>query len=99
MMKLFLLPACCLMLSALSEMALAQASSIRRAEYYQGLSPNTPQCPAIRYLFRDVSASEPVGYVWFSHASGMSKATGTIDRRSGQFHLTLHWAAMVQLVK
>jgi hypothetical protein len=87
-MKAFLLPVCCLTLAALSELVLAQPSGVRRAVYYQGLASNTPQCPAIRYLFRELS-SEPVGYVWFSDASGMSKATGTLDLQSGQFHLTL----------
>jgi hypothetical protein len=56
--------------------------------YYQGTSRNTPRCPAIRYLFRALSAT-PVGYVWFADASGMSKATGTLDLQSGVFHLTL----------
>jgi hypothetical protein len=88
-MKLFLIAVCCLALAAVSEMVLAQAGGVRRAVFYQGLAANTPQCPAIRYLFRDVSSSEPVGYVWFSDASGMSKATGTMDLQSGQFHLTL----------
>ena len=88
-MKFFLLAACCLALAALSEMALGQGGDVRRPAYYQGLASNTPQCPAIRYLFRDIYRSEPVGYVWFSDASGMSKATGTMDLQSGQFHLTL----------
>jgi hypothetical protein len=57
-------------------------------EYYQGIASNTPRCPAIRYLIGGVS-SNPVGYVWFADASGMSKATGTMDLVSGQFHLTL----------
>jgi hypothetical protein len=86
-----LFPVCCLTLAVMSGVALAQDSAtvnIRKAVYYQGTSPNTPQCPAIRYLFREVAA-EPVGYVWFADASGMSKATGTMDLASGQFHLTL----------
>ena len=87
-MKFFLLAACCLALAALSEMALGQGGDVRRPAYYQGLATNTPRCPAIRYLFREIS-SEPVGYVWFTDASGMSKATGTMDLQSGQFHLTL----------
>lgn len=88
-MKVFMLLVCCLMIAALSEVALAQAGGVRRAIYYQGIVSNTPQCPAIRYLFRNASSSEPVGYVWFSDARGMSKATGTMDLASGQFHLTL----------
>jgi hypothetical protein len=67
--------------------ALAQGGG-KKAEYYLGIATNTPQCPAIRYLFRGIEA-EPVGYVWFADASGMSKATGTLDLSSGQFHLTL----------
>jgi hypothetical protein len=70
-----------------SGVALAQVS-VKKAEYYIGGAPNTPQCPAIRYLFRGISA-EPVGYVWFADASGMSKATGTMDMVSGRFHLIL----------
>ena len=88
-MKLFLLAVCCPALAAVGEMALAQAGGVRKAVYYQGLASNTPQCPAIRYLIRDPSSPQPVGYVWFSDASGMSKATGTMDLQSGQFHLTL----------
>ena len=61
---------------------------MRRGEYYVGIATNTPQCPAIRYLFRGVEEN-PVGYVWFADASGMSKATGTMDLVSGRFHLTL----------
>ena len=30
-----------------------------------------------------------MGYVWFADASGMSKATGTLDPLSGRFHLIL----------
>ena len=72
-----------------SGMALAQTKAyVQSAEYYVGIASNTPQCPAIRYLFRGVSAN-PIGYVWFADASGMSKATGTMDLVSGRFHLTL----------
>jgi hypothetical protein len=88
-MKIFLLLVCCMTLAALSEVALAQAGGVRRAVYYQGVASNTPQCPAIRYLIRDPSSPEPVGYVWFADASGVSKATGTMDLQSGRFHLTL----------
>jgi hypothetical protein len=88
-MKFFPIAVCCLSLAAVTELALAQAGGVRKAVFCQGLAANTPQCPAIRYLFRDVSSSKPVGYVWFSDASGMSKATGTMDLQSGQFHLTL----------
>ena len=87
-MKAFLLPVCCLTLAASNNMALAQISGFQSA-LYQGIASNTPRCPAIRYLFRDVSTSKPVGYVWFSDASGISKATGTMDLDSGHFHLTL----------
>ena len=75
-------------LIAISGVALAQSPVVRKAVLYQGTSTNTPQCPAIRYLFRGV-ADSPVGYVWFADASGMSKATGTMDLASGAFHLTL----------
>ena len=86
-MKCFL-PVCCLAFATASVVALAQGDLTKKAEYYVGIAPNTRQCPAIRYLFRNISA-EPVGYVWFTDASGMSKATGTMDLASGQFHLTL----------
>jgi hypothetical protein len=76
-----------LCLATASETALPQ-SNVQRAEYVQGIATNTPRCPAIRYLFRGVAAN-PVGYVWFADASGMSKATGTMDLASGRFHLTL----------
>lgn len=79
----------CLSLAAASGTILAQTpTGVRRTEYYAGAASNTPQCPAIRYLFRGIEAN-PVGYVWFADASGMSKATGTMDLASGRFHLTL----------
>ena len=78
-----------LALAAAIGTALAQTNAnVRRGEYYVGIATNTPQCPAIRYLFRGVEAN-PIGYVWFADASGMSKATGTMDLVSGRFHLTL----------
>jgi hypothetical protein len=77
----------CLLIAA-TGLAQEGGKGVRKAEYYQGISRNTPRCPAIRYLFRGISA-EPVGYVWFTDASGMSKATGTMDLASGRFHLTL----------
>jgi hypothetical protein len=77
---------CCLL--TVGGVALAQNPNVRRADYYVGIATNTPQCPAIRYLFRGVEEN-PVGYVWFADASGMSKATGTMNLASGRFHLTL----------
>ena len=77
-----------LSLGAASATALAQNPYVRRGEYYVGIASNTPQCPAIRYLFRGVEEN-PIGYVWFADASGMSKATGTMNLASGRFHLTL----------
>ena len=78
-----------LALAVASGTALAQTKlNVRRGEYYVGIASNTPQCPAIRYLFRGVEEN-PIGYVWFADASGMSKATGTMDLVSGRFHLTL----------
>ncbi len=59
------------------------------AAYWAGRTPNpTKTCPGISYMFRGMSAT-PVGYVWFTDASGMSKATGTRDLQTGAFHLTL----------
>jgi hypothetical protein len=72
---------------AVGGVALAQLP-VQTAEYYEGTSPNTPRCPAIRYLFRGI-AEHPVGYVWFTDASGMSKATGEMNLQSGVFRLTL----------
>jgi hypothetical protein len=83
-MKLRGVVSLCLVMSAVP---LAQLP-VRKGEYYIGGAPNTPQCPAIRYLFRGIDPN-PVGYVWFAYASGMSKATGTMDMASGRFHLTL----------
>ena len=77
-----------ILMMAISGTAAAQQVSVKKAEYYEGTSPNTSRCPAIRYLFRGISA-QPVGYVWFTDASGMSKATGTMNLQSGVFHLTL----------
>jgi hypothetical protein len=90
MKGILLVPVSCLTLAALCTMSLAQAGDVGKAVYYQGSASNSPRCPAIRYLFRDISSSEPVGYVWFTDASGMSKAIGTMDLASGQFHLTLN---------
>ena len=83
-MKLKGMVSLCLVMSGV---AFAQVP-VKRGEYYFGNAPNTPQCPAIRYLFRGIDPN-PVGYVWFADASGMSKATGTMDMASGRFHLTL----------
>ena len=77
----------CLALAA-SATALAQNPYVRRGECDVGIASNTPQCPAIRYLFRGVEEN-PIGDVWFADASGMSKATGTMNLASGRFHLTL----------
>jgi hypothetical protein len=71
---------------AMDGAALTQANA--RNAYYKGMSRNSPNCPSIYYLFRELSDT-PVGYVWFGDASGMSKATGTMDLQSGRFHLTL----------
>ena len=81
-----LLCECCLAAVAMDVAALTQANA--RNAYYQGISRNSPKCPAIHYLFRELTDT-PVGYVWFGDASGMSKATGTMDLQSGRFHLTL----------
>jgi hypothetical protein len=86
MKALFL--ACLTLVVTSSGFAQDTKQMVRKGEYYVGSATNTPQCPAIRYLFRDISA-KPVGYVWFADASGMSKATGTLDMASGQFHLTV----------
>ena len=78
-------------LAAISCLALAgpvQAQSGGTAGIYQGVSPPPKGCPGLRYIFRGASAS-PVGYVWFTDGSGMSKATGTMDLQTGKFSLTL----------
>jgi hypothetical protein len=49
-----------LSLGAASATALAQNPYVRRGEYYVGIASNTPQCPAIRYLFRGVEEN-PIG--------------------------------------
>lgn len=56
-------------------------------EYYKGTASG-PGCPTIGYVFRGLSA-KPYGYVWFQNASGVSKATGTMDMATGKFQLTL----------
>jgi hypothetical protein len=50
----------CLALAA-SATALAQNPYVRRGEYYVGIASNTPQCPAIRYLFRGVEEMATCG--------------------------------------
>jgi len=80
----------CTALITVGSAALAQdRTGVRKALYYEGLSPNTPRCPAIRWMLRDTDSEAPSGYVWFTDASGMSKATGESDLSSGLFHLTL----------
>ena len=78
-----LLPVCCLALGT----AFAQSEG-GTAGYYQGFTPNVKGCPTIHYVFRGLSAS-PVGYVWFSDASGISKAVGNMDLNTGKFSLGL----------
>jgi hypothetical protein len=74
---------------AMGVVAGASAQSMGGAanEYYQGMA-NGPGCPTIGYIFRGLSET-PVGYVWFQNASGVSKATGTLDIKTGKFQLTL----------
>jgi hypothetical protein len=76
----------CLAFTAVSSGAMAQLGG--GAGYYQGFTANSKGCPTIRYVFRGMSDT-PVGYVWFSDASGISKATGTADMKTGKFNLTL----------
>jgi hypothetical protein len=78
--------ACCLTLAGLGGTAAAQSGGT--AGYYQGFTPAPKGCPALHYLFQG-SRANPVGYVWFADASGMSKATGTMDLQTGKFNLTL----------
>ena len=87
--KLAFLPAAlCLSLAALSGSASAQTGGSLGPEY-AGWTPQSQQgCPPIAYQFRGLSAT-PVGYVWFRDASGMSKATGTMDLKTGKFQLTV----------
>jgi len=83
-----------LKLAALCGLAVAGMSGSSFAQlgggpgYYQGFTANAKGCPTIRYAFRGMSDT-PVGYVWFSDASGISKATGTADLQTGKFNLTL----------
>ena len=81
---------CSLAFAGAGGMAFAQlGGNDASAAYWEGRTPNTTKtCPGISYLFRGMSAT-PVGYVWFTDASGMSKATGTRDMATGAFHLTL----------
>ena len=67
---------------------LCGGTGVTRFPTASGISRNSPKCPAIYCLFRELTDT-PVGYVWFGDASGMSKATGTMDLQSGRFHLTL----------
>ena len=85
-----LVPVCCLAFVGTSGMAFAQlGGNNASAAYWEGRTPHTTKtCPGISYLFRGIS-DKPVGYVWFTDASGMSKATGTRDMQTGAFHLTL----------
>ena len=74
-----------LSLMALSGTAFAQGEG----SDYGGWTPQSQSgCPAIAYQFRGLSAT-PTGYVWFIDASGMSKATGTLDLKTGKFSLGL----------
>jgi hypothetical protein len=81
-------------LAAIGGLAFTAMSSAAMAQlgggpgYYQGFTANAKGCPTIRYAFRGMSET-PVGYVWFSDASGISKATGTADLKTGKFNLTL----------
>ena len=73
--------------TAAGGIAYGQSAGGGSAEYYKGLASG-PGCPTIGYVFRGLSAT-PYGYVWFQNASGVSKATGTMDLKTGKFQLTL----------
>lgn len=86
MNRYYILPLVAALIAMSSGAALAQLGG--GPGYYQGTTPNAKGCPTLRYVFRGMSAT-PVGYVWFSDASGISKATGTADVKTGKFNLTL----------
>ena len=77
----------CLAVAGFSGAAFAQSEG-GTAGYYQGYTPNAKGCPSIHYVFRGPVTAR-VGYVWFSDASGVSKATGAGDPQTGKFQLTL----------
>jgi hypothetical protein len=85
-----LIPVCCLVFAGTGGTAFAQlGGNNASAAYWAGRTPNpTKTCPGISYHFRGMSAT-PTGYVWFNDGSGMSKATGTADLKTGAFHLTV----------
>ena len=85
-----LVPVFCLAFAGTGGVAFAQlGGNNASAAYWAGRTPNPAKtCPGISYHFRGMSAT-PVGYVWFNDASGMSKATGTADLKTGVFHLTV----------
>lgn len=78
--------ACSLAFAGVSGVASAQMGGT--SGYYQGHTPSPKGCPSLHYMFRGLSQT-PVGYVWFGDASGISKATGTMDLKTGKFQLTL----------
>lgn len=81
-----LLPTMGLLLMSMSGMAFAQSEGGSNTNY-EGWTPRSQSsCPSIAYQFRGLSTT-PVGYVWFMDASGMSKATGTMDLKTGKFSL------------
>lgn len=64
------------------------AASAKADDNYATQKKSTPGCPGISYQFR-AGTTEPYGYVWFNDLSGVSRATGTLDKATGAFKLTL----------
>ncbi len=56
--------------------------------YTDSARGTTPGCPAIRWYIDRKHDNSLVGYFFFTNASGVSQATGSVDP-SGQFQITL----------
>lgn len=59
------------------------------AAYTDNARGQTPGCPAIRYFVHKSAGNQVTGYFFYTDASGVSEADGTIDPATGQFQGTL----------
>ena len=81
-----LLTACAIGFLALSGAAHAEGGI--GADKWHVFAPGTPACPGMSWHFR-LGGGSPYGYIWYNDASGISRATGTLDTATGVFRLNV----------
>jgi hypothetical protein len=77
--------ACALGLVAISAGAHADGG---RGLTWRATSEGSPVCPGISWHFR-AGVDEPYGYMWFNDVSGVSRASGTLNKATGAMRLNV----------